>query len=67
MHGSLWWTYPVEEHGEALFDDGFDDHAVDVSKPDRHHGAHDEQQRQYEDVPGFATVPARDHNGYQLV
>ena len=56
------WTYSAEEHWEALVDDGLDNHAVYVSKPDRHERANDKQDRQYKDVPCLATLPAWEHN-----
>ena len=59
-------TYSAEEHGEAFVDDGLDNHAIYVSKPDGHERADDEQDGQYEDVICLATLPAREHNLHQL-
>lgn len=52
----------LQELGEALVHDSLNDLAVDVSKPDTHHRADDEQDVENVDVTRLTRIPTRQDN-----
>lgn len=59
-------TYSFKELRETLVDNCFHNLAIDVSKPNRHHGSNDKQSGEEVDIARLFARPVRQHNFGQL-
>ena len=59
-------TYSFKELWETLVDNCFHNLAIDVSKPNRHHGSNDKQSGEEVDIARLLARPVRQHNLGQL-